>query len=460
VEPEREAAAPEPVAVPQPAPAAPGPVAAGLGLGSLAAGNAPVRPQTPAAVLALQRAAGNAAVANLLQRQDTTKTPVSGSGDFGVEGGDPKSSGSSTVTPKGSAEARIQAPDVKFSAKVWVKEDKTLEGQPSVVGYVQNLVHSNRGAIYRRGGKPDGEIVADERTAMSNRWDAVNSPDAEKKGQWTPAVGVFAPFYWEPTGIDDSSNQNKPVVTDPAAHDQPEYSRQLKNGPGRITQFTGKDEFKLGLTVKKGGSFIPLRTYDWEIAWDAPVDDNVSGAGQAVTSEESLDPPDVSLTDWSLDPTKKGDPFEAFATVGLAMQRSPAELMSWLFAAQKHDQVTYRNICAALDAKNAKVSVTFTCDSKHNAVMSDKVHVRAEGGGGGASSGVTAELGKGESQVINVSIKELFGSAGAITAGSSITAEVSHVDGPAGTATFGPGFSSSKTFAVGDGSYTVTTSVV
>ena len=133
--------------------------------------------------------------------------------------------------------------------------------------------------------------------------------------------------------------------------------------------------------------------------------------------------------------------------------------MSWLLAAQKHDQVTYRNICAALDAKNAKVSVSFTCDSKHNAVMSDKVHVRAEGGGGG-DSGVTAELGKGETQVINLSIRELFGSAGAINAGSTIAVEVSHMDGPEGSATFGPAFNSSKTFAVGDGSYTVTTSVV
>jgi hypothetical protein len=450
---------------PQPAPAGVGPVVAGpsppgLGLGSLTSGNAPVRPVTAAAVLALQRAAGNQAVANLLQRQETTKTPVTGPGDFGVEGGEPKSSGTSTVSPKGSGEARIQAPDVTFSAKVWVGKDKTVEGQPTVVGYVQNLVHSNRGAVYRRGGRPDGEVVADEHTGMSNRWDAVNSPDAEKRGEWTPAVGVFAPFYWEPTGIDDNSNKDNPVTTDSAAHDRPEYSRPVKKGPGRITQFTGKDEFKLGLTVKKGGAFIPLRTYDWEIAWDANVDDNISGAGQAVTSEESLDPPDVSLTDWSLDPTKRGDPFEAFATVDLAMQRSPSELMSWLFAAQKHDQVTYRNICAALDAKNAKVSVTFRCDSKHNAVMSDKVHVRAEGGGGGGSSGVTVELGKGEAEVINLSFKELFGSAGAITAGSTVTAEISHVDGPEGSTTISAPFSSSKTLAIGDGSYTVSTSVV
>jgi hypothetical protein len=362
VDPERQPA-PVPAVTPQPASAAAGPVAAPSGLGSLSAGNAPVRATTPAAVLALQRAAGNQAVANLLQRQD--KTPVSGPGDFGVKGGEPQSSGTATVTPNGD-KARIVSPDVKFSADVWVSEDKTLEGTGKL-GYIQNLVRSTRGAVYRRGGDPAGEIVADARSGMSNRWDAVNDPDAEKRGEWTPAAGVYAPFYWKPTSIDDNNDKSRPAVTDKAAHDQPEFSMPVKSGPGRITQFTGKDEFKLGLSVQKGDTIHPLRTYDWEISWDANVDASISGAGQAVQSNESLDPPDASLTDWSLDPTKRADPFEAFATVDRAMQRSPAELMSWLLAAQKHDQVTHRNICAALDAKNASVSVKFTCDSKHNA---------------------------------------------------------------------------------------------
>ena len=68
------------------------------------------------------------------------------------------------------------------------------------------------------------------------------SQRATRAGFRADAGGVFAPFYWEPTGIDDNSNKDRPVVTDPAAHDQPEYARPLKKGPGRITQFTGKDE--------------------------------------------------------------------------------------------------------------------------------------------------------------------------------------------------------------------------
>ena len=452
-------AAPEPVvAPPAAAPASAGPIAAGLGLGSLAIGNAPIRAASPAHVLALQRAAGNQAVSNLLQRDGDNKTPVSGPGDFGVEGGEPKSTGTSQVTPVGD-QARIQSPDVTFSGKVWVNDDKTLEGTAQV-GYVQNLVHSDRGAIYRRGGDPAGEIVEDSHTGMSNRWDAVNDPVAEAKGEWKPAAGVFAPFYWKPSPIDDNATKANPVVTDPAAHDRPEYTKDVKKGPGRLTQFTGKDEFKLGLVVKKSDATYPLRTYDWEIAWDANVDANVNGSGQAVKSEESLDPPDMSLTEWSLDPTKKGDPFEAFATQERAMQRSPGELIGWLFAARKHDQVTYRNICAALDAKSASVNITFACESKHNLVTNDKVHIRAEGAGGGGSMGRTVELGRGDSHALQISIKELFGSAAAISEGSTITAEVQHTDGPEGSTTVKAPFNSAATVTVGDGSYKITASVV
>src|SRR5689334_24241324 len=102
MEPERQMA-PEPPAPAPPIAAPAGTVtvgpSGGLGMGSLASGNAPPRPTSPSAVLALQRAAGNSAVANLLQRED--KTNASGPGDFGVSGGEPKSSGVSQVSDAG-----------------------------------------------------------------------------------------------------------------------------------------------------------------------------------------------------------------------------------------------------------------------------------------------------------------------------------------------------------------------
>jgi hypothetical protein len=410
-------------------------------------------------VLALQRAAGNAAVSNLLQRED--KTPATGPSDFTVSGGEPKSSGTSVVSPGKEGKARIQSPDVTFSGSVSINDDKTL-GTTAYLGYIQNLAHSDRGAVYRRGGTADGEVVGEDHTGMSGRWDAVNDPVAEDKGEMKPAAGVFPPFYWKPGQISDSNTSANPAVTDPAAHDRPEFSMPVTKGPGRITEFKGKDEFKLGLAVKKDETVWMLRAYDWSISWAANVDASLNGAGEAVKSsavkDAIADGPNAGLKDWSLDPKKPGDPFEGFATVDLAMQRSPAELMSWLLAAQKHDQVTHRNICQALDAKDAAVKVNFTCNSKHNSIMADKVHIRAEGSGGGYSS-KTVELGKGDSDSVSVSIKELFGSAGAITEGSRVTVEVSHMDGPTGTESISPPFNGSRSFAVGDGNYTVSASV-
>jgi hypothetical protein len=417
-----------------------------------------VRAASPAAVLALQRTAGNRAVANLLQRQE--KTEVTGPGDFGVAGGEPKSSGNTQVSPAPGDKARIVSPDVKFSAKVWLNDDKKL-GASANLGYIQNLAKSDRGAVYRRGGDPAGEVVAEDHTGLSNRWDAVNDPTAEEqRGEMVPAAGVFPPFYWKPSSIGDANDKTDPVETDPAAHDQPEFSKPVKNGPGRITQFKGKDEFKLGLAVKKGETIHMLRAYDWEISWDANVDANVSGAGRAVESVEVIDAlndgPNTSLTDWSLDP-KAGDPFEGFATVAEAMKRTPAQLMNWLLAAQKHDQVTYRNICAALDAKDPTVAISVTCDKTHDLVGRDHVHVRAEGAG--ASAGRTVHLKEREPQELSLSIKEMFGSAGAITAGSTVLVEVSHMDGPEGQATFGMPLSGAKKLTVGDGTYTATLAV-
>jgi hypothetical protein len=461
MEPERQAA-PEPVVAPQAAPGAAGPIAAGpvsSGFGPVGAGfgNTPVRAASAAHVLALQRAAGNQAVSNLLQR-DGEKTAVSGPGDFGVEGGEPKSSGNTAVTPGKPEYARIQSPDVAFSGKVWLQDDKKLDGT-AYVGYVQNLVHSDRGAVYRRGGDPAGEIVGEDHTGVSNRWDAVNDPKAEdEQNKMIPAAGVFPPFYWKPSSIGDGNDKANPVTTDPATHDRPEFSMPVKKGPGRITQFTGKDEFKLGLAVKKDETVHMLRSYDWEIGWDANVDANLNGAGAAVQSVESVDPPDVSLTEWSLDPKKPGDPFEAFATQERAMQKSPAELMGWLLAAQKHDHVTYRNICAALDAKDPSVTIAFSCETTNDLIGRDHVHIHAEAGGG-AHSGQSVQLKKGESASLSMSIKELFGSAGAIAAGSMISVSVSHQDGPEGQAVIGVPFSGSKTMAVGSGSYTATASL-
>jgi hypothetical protein len=459
VEPERQTA-PEPPAA-TPAPVSQGPVAAGLALGSAAIGNAPVRPASAAAVLALQRSAGNQAVSNLLQRQDHEKTPVAGPGDFGISGGEPQSSGTVTAKPDGEG-VRAESPDVKYQpAKVWLNEDKTLEGSQNF-GFVQNLVTSTRGAVYRRGGDPAGDITSEPREGHGKAYDAVSDPDDDTKIN----KRVFAPFYWPPSSMNDENVAASPAETDPAAHDKPGFTLPAKVDDGRLTEFNGADQFKLGVAVKKGDAVHTLKAFDWSVPWDVQVDTTLNGAGKAVQSAEVQnllrDGPDTSLgaKDWSLRPNS-GDVFEGFSTQAEAMKRSPGELLNWIHKAQQHDPLSYQNICAALDAKAPGVTVDITCDTTHvnfgkdilsASVLRDGQLIVSEGG---------IRLNSGESHSLSLSWSEAFGSAANLKPGTVLKVElyVTEKSWEVGHGFMSPFNGSSPQLTPGDGRYKITVSL-
>ena len=355
----------EHAAVPQAEAAAP--VAAPVTGGAMPLGLGPVSaPMTPARVLAMQRSAGNAAVTAMLQRDEKEKTPVTGPGDFGVSGGAPQVGGTVTAKPDGSEHVRAESPDVKYEpAKVWLQEGKTLGGSQNF-GFVQNLVSSMRGGIWRRGGDPAGDITADKREGQGKAYDAVSDPNDDSKIN----KGVFAPFYWPPSSMNDENVAASPAETDPAAHDQPGFSLPTKKEGGRLTEFTGTDNFKLGVAVKTPSAVHMLKAHDWSVPWAVNVDSTLNGAGKAVTSKEVQDllkdGPDTSLgdKDWSLRPNS-GDPFEGFSTQAEAMKRTPGELLNWIHKAKQYDPLSYQNICAALDAKAPGVTVGIKCDTTH-----------------------------------------------------------------------------------------------
>ena len=182
----------EHAAVPQAETAAP--VAAPATGGAMPLGLGPVSaPMTAARVLALQRSAGNAAVTAMLAREEKEKTPVTGAGDFGFSGGAPQVGGKVTARPDGSG-VRAESPDVKYEkGKVWLQEGKTLGGSQNF-GFVQNLTTSTRGAVWRRGGEPDGEVTKNWRSGQGKAYDAVSDPNDDSKIH----KAVFAPFYWPP----------------------------------------------------------------------------------------------------------------------------------------------------------------------------------------------------------------------------------------------------------------------
>jgi hypothetical protein len=451
----------EHAAAPQPEVAASAAAPAALGAAPLG----PVAgPLTPARVLAMQRGAGNAAVTAMLQRQEATKdkTPVAGAGDFGVDGGAPKVSGSATAKPDGADLVRAESPDVKYEpAKVWLKEGKELGGSQNF-GFVQNLVTSTRGAVWRAGGKPDGEVTANTREGRSKAYDAVSDPKDDAKLH----PSVYAPFYWPPSSMNDENVEANPAQTDPAAHDQPGFSLPVKNNGGRLTEFVGADQFKLGVAVKKGDAVWTLRAFDWSVPWDMEVDDNLNGAAKALQSSEVKDllrdGPDTALgeKDWSLKPNS-GDVFEGFATQAEAMKRTPKELLNWIHKAKQYDPRSYANIVSALDAKAPDVTVDITCDTTHvnfgkdvlsASVLRDGTLIRSEGG---------IRLDSGESHSLTLGWSEAFGSASTLTSGTVLKVELFVTENrwEIGHGFMAPFNGSSPQLTPGDGRYKVKVSV-
>ncbi len=451
----------EHAAVPQPEVAAPAAAPAvggggGAPLGALLAG-----PMTPARVLSMQRSAGNSAVTTLLQRQEKEKTPVAGPGDFGVSGGDPQVGGNVTAKPDGDG-VRAESPDVKYTpAKVWLQEGKTLGGSQNF-GFVQNLVTSTRGAVYRRGGDPAGDITSEPREAHKKAYDAVSDPNDDSKIN----KRVFPPFYWPPGSINDENVAGSPAETDPVAHDQPGFTLPAKEDDGRLTEFVGSDQFKLGVAVKKDAAVWTLRAFDWSVPWDMKVDQSLNGAGKAVQSKEVQDllkdGPDTSLgeKDWSLRPGS-GDVFEGFSTPAEAMKRSPKELLNWIGKARQFDQLSYQNICAALDSKAPSVTVDINCDTTHvnfgkdilsASVLRDGQLIKSESG---------LRLNSGESTSLSLSWADAFGSAANIQAGTVLKVElyVTKERWEVGHGFMSPFNSTSPQLTPGDGRYTITVSL-
>ncbi len=409
---------------------------------------------SPARVLALQRTAGNRAVSALLARDDKPKTPVTGPGDFGFKGGVPVSSGTTTAAPSGADKVTAKAPNVVMEGEAWLKDGKQL-GTAAYLGLIQNLVSSDRAAVYRHGGDPSGDIVSESHDAEKNKWDSAIDPDALAKGEMK--AQTFAPFYWKPGSISDLNVEGSPakVTNLGTAHDQPEFTKPVSSGPGRLTEFKGHDTFKLGMAVKQDATVHMLTGTQWSVNWNMAVDASMNGAGKAVETQAIKDllkdGPDPSLKDWSLAPGA-GSAFEGFSTQAEAMKRTPQELLKWIFAAREHDPTSYKNICAALDAKAPELAVTIHCDTTDGLIGKDELTATVSRGGTAIRNEGVFHLNNGDDYAMKISWADAFGSAGALTPGQSLTVEL-RFKGAGYPGTIGFPFNGSASIAVKSGKY-------
>ena len=213
---------------------------------------------TPAAVLALQRSAGNAAVTRaLLARDETEKTKVSGAGDFTATGGEPKGEGVTTVgkDPADATKAKAVAPKVTMPATVKLNPGKTLGGETGQLGHIQNLTSSTRGGTYRKGGDPRwrgrqrlprGALQSPRRRQRSH------GRQEDPSGRDLPVLLAAGPDRRqrrEPPGRHEGGHL-RPARVQAADRERRRAADELR-GPGRLPARGGRQDQLRGLQVRR-----------------------------------------------------------------------------------------------------------------------------------------------------------------------------------------------------------------
>jgi hypothetical protein len=139
------------------------------------------------------------------------------------------------------------------------------------------------------------------------------------------------------------------------------------------------------------------------------------------------------------------------------MQRTPKQLLGWLFAAREHDPTSYQNICAALDAKNPNLSVDIACATTDATFGSDVLSASVKRNGALVKTEGGIRLNNGESHTVNVAWADAIGSAAGLTPGMAITIELYvGAESAQATATFAFPFSGSQQLKPATGDYGVT----
>src|SRR4051794_29100139 len=215
MEQQREPAPAPEVAAPASAPGPALPVSAPAGPSALSVAN----------VLALQRSAGNAAVASVLARDPAPAAPAppaapSGPregpltpGEITVTGGEPKPQGSWAMTSKvDGGRLFMESPEVHFDATLEVPEPADKRKIPSTtVGFIQTVETADRKGIYTRDGTPGGTPVASKHLSASDKRDVrtnmVAGPGGEiqtdPSGKPVQLQKALPPWYDSPSYLDD-----------------------------------------------------------------------------------------------------------------------------------------------------------------------------------------------------------------------------------------------------------------
>ena len=366
---------------------------AGLTLGRIRADPWSTKPRDLAV---LQRTVGNAAVVSLVDRAGTHgrrwpafvqrgqpgegSTPAAPGGDkpplvptmIQVTKGTPAVTGATTAEPSADIKdaVKVRSAQIDWRVDVSLASGTTL-GRGISVGFIQTLESSERVAVYRKGGTPDGEVVGEKRIVTPRSGDAL----AEKN----PATGeitraAVAPWYSQPTRLADSI----PGPSAIAFQDRPSFTVDTNLGEGRLTEIRGADKFTVSIAAMDDGSKVPVyvSNYSWELPWALTVDPTMHGAGGTIRTAPSNTPAEVVEG-----PIARfgGKEMFSFPTLAAALAADPLYLLMSLPLLKQYDPPGWWNAVEALKQKNPIVGVKVHVVSTDAFMGADRIVAWAKG---------------------------------------------------------------------------------
>ena len=324
-----------------------------------------------------------------------------------VQGGQPDISGN--VSAQAGSEddtVTVQSPQVTFNASVSLNPDVNLgPGEAIEVGPVQTLMGSDRVGVYRRGGDPDGEILAEKHVRVGEVRDAM-----WQEGESGPEAIVEEPWYSRPERVSDLQRQ-----ANVGFRDQPGFDLPSSVGEGRLTETSGQDRFRTALSAKRGETLVHLTSSQWQVPWDVTINQQLQGEGAELTGGSSEEGPTTTEGEIAV---AAAEEWVSFPTVEAALGASTAELLQNLAPTFENDFTSWTNIVEALRQRNPTITVGVTVEETAEALGADEIMVRAVGGLSAERGPFT--LNDGESVSLGFSFSELFPNPGAISGNSTI----------------------------------------
>ena len=270
--------------------------------------------------------------------------------------------GAPTAKKVGEDKVELSGPGIEGSAKVtWKAAQQPDPSAPAPppdptveTGFIQTVLHSDRGFLYTDDGKATGKVGREVRDIVPDGSRDARHLAGQKGNKGKPIQGSGrGPFYQEPRSVKRGESTDVTMTDEPTGGDTP---FKLKGSDGKeytLARVTGSDHFRLSVGVAETsdyGSPIHLSASEWTVPWDMEV---AGGAGQGKAAH--LDQYKGSLDDikpgtgWA---TADAQRFPWPHDEAEAQTLSSSELIKAIPFAQSIDEPSWELMCRVLRARN------------------------------------------------------------------------------------------------------------